>query len=682
MEKKVSVSRRPSKSHRFDGLMHLDMKHLSLIMLIAGSYNVLFGQGDDVFPISVTRQFHPPTSVLWENPNDGSPSEHVLSPQGISAPVKDSHFGYTHPHFLGDASVEDTALIARSRALGPAYIRFPGGNGSNKYFWDGNLPVAILQDDVVTVDGLIDPDAFNMGIDELFQICDSTGAEPVLVVNFSFARYGPGDDRVANAAGYAADWVRHVNQTLGRNVRYWEIGNENYGPWQAGYMVEGEQITGTMYGEMFQVFADSMKSADPSIQLGAVIYPLDEDYDDWTAGVLPEVQNHADFLIVHDYFTFSPNENNISYSQMMASVSEVSEDAASVRSMVSQYTSKDPDHFALAFTEFNSNTGNREVAMANALFIARVLLSQIEEGFDLSMIWNLQSGVAPDGGSHGLLAKNSPFQPDASPRPTYLTCWLLQKYLGVSIQPMNTGIPGVYAVETMHADAARGGVLINTSSQAHNVTWDSPSSSRPYVHWDVLSAQHETSKLVMLNGIGPSSVEGGPVAPERMMSRGTLEPGAVIFTVPAYSILAFSRASALETETIVSCEPYTLNNQLYTSSALVSTYSLDSQTGIAVPSQYELLIAEPGFCSTEGCMDSNFLEFDPFAVADNGSCQTPVVLGCMYNEAANFNPEANVDDGSCSMIVDENCPEDLDGDGSVNTSDLLVLLSTFSAICQ
>ena len=54
----------------------------------------------------------------------------------------------------------------------------------------------------------------------------------------------------------------------------------------------------------------------------------------------------------------------------------------------------------------------------------------------------------------------------------------------------------------------------------------------------------------------------------------------------------------------------------------------------------------------------------------------------MYNEAANFNPEANVDDGSCSMIVDENCPEDLDGDGSVNTSDLLVLLSTFSAICQ
>ena len=131
----------------------------------------------------------------------------------------------------------------------------------------------------------------------------------------------------------------------------------------------------------------------------------------------------------------------------------------------------------------------------------------------------------------------------------------------------------------------------------------------------------------------------------------------------------------METETIVSCEPYILNNQLYTSSALVSTYSLVSAANNMAS------IAEPGYCSTEGCMDSEFLEFDPFAWRTM-DLSNPSCLGCMYNEAANFNPAANVDDGSCSMIVDENCPEDLDGDGSVNTSDLLVLLSTFSAICQ
>lgn len=657
------------------------MKHVVYLALLVWFSGELFGQGHNVFPISTDRQHQTPGSMRWANPNDGSPAQSVLTYQGTVAPVKASHFGHTHPHFLGDASAQDTAVLARSQALGPAYVRFPGGNGSNKYFWDGNLPVAILQDDVVTLEDLIDPDAFNMGIEEFFQVCDSTGAEPVFVVNFSFARYGPSADRVAQAAGYAANWVRHVNNNLGRYVRYWEIGNENYGPWQAGYMVEGEQITGTMYGEMFRVFADSMKSVDPSIELGAVIYPLDEEYNAWTSQVLPQVQNDADFLIVHDYFAWSPNENNISFLEMMESVSEVSENAAAVRAMVSQYTSKEPDHFALAFTEYNSNTGHREVAMANALFIARVLLAQIEEGFDLSMIWNLQSGVSADGGSHGLLAKNSPHQPDGAPRPTYLTCWLLQHYLGVSIAPLNAEILDLYAVETTHANGAKGGVLINTGGQARTLTWDAPSTSRPYVHWHVLEADHETSKLVKLNGLAPPTSEGGPVAPERMMGRGTLEPGAVTFTVPPYSILAFARAAANEVETVVTCQPYSLGGQLYTASTLVSTYDLDEESGIAIPRQYELIVAEPGYCSTEGCMDPGFLEFDPFAVADNGACQTPLVEGCTYPESANFNPLANLDDGSCMVVLEDNCPEDLDGDGTISTSDLLVLLSTFSLIC-
>ena len=639
------------------------------------------GQGDDIFPVSNTRQFTAPHAMFWASPNDGSPSESVLEVDGPSSPIKRSHFGYTHPHFIGDASATDTAIVARSKAIGPAFVRFPGGNGSNQYFWDGNLPAAILQDDVITMENLIDPDAYNMGMDELFQICDSTGAEPVLVVNFSFARYGPGEDRVEQAAGYAANWVRYVNQTLDRNVQYWEIGNENYGPWQAGYMVEGEQITGTMYGEIFRVFADSMKAADPTIHLGAVIYPLDEDYDNWTAQVLPEVQNDADFLIVHDYFAWSPNENNISYAEMMASVSEVTEDAASVRAMVSQYTGKSPDHFALAFTEYNSNTGHREVAMANALFIARVLLAQIQEGFDLSLIWNLQSGVAANGGSHGLLARNSPNLPDGTPRPAYFALWLLQRYLGESLVTMATNVTGAYAVETTHANGAKGGILINTDSQTHTFTWDSPSNAFPFVHWDVLSAEHETSKLVALNGVSAPFVEGGPVAPEQMLGRGVLETEAVVFTVPPYSILAFSRASSAQSETIITCSPYIIEDHLYTTSTAISTYALDSETGIAVPMHYELLIAEPGYCSTEGCMDPNFLEFDPFAVADNGACQTPRVLGCTYSQSSNFDPAANEDDGSCILEIDNNCLEDVNGDGIIGVSDVLTLLSQFGQLC-
>ena len=49
------------------------------------------------------------------------------------------------------------------------------------------------------------------------------------------------------------------------------MGNENYGPWQAGHTVNGVQISGTDYGNIFNGFVDSM-AADPTIKIGAVIF--------------------------------------------------------------------------------------------------------------------------------------------------------------------------------------------------------------------------------------------------------------------------------------------------------------------------------------------------------------------------------------------------------------------------
>jgi hypothetical protein len=80
-------------------------------------------------------------------------------------------------------------------------------------------------------------------------------------------------------------------------------------------------------------------------------------------------------------------------------------------------------------------------------------------------------------------------------------------------------------------------------------------------------------------------------------------------------------------------------------------------------------------------MDPNFLEFDPFAVADNGACQTPRVLGCTYSQSSNFDPAANVDDESCILEIDNNCLEDVNGDGIIGVSDVLTLLSQFGQLC-
>ena len=65
-------------------------------------------------------------------------------------------------------------------------------------------------------------------------------------------RYGTSANPVAAAAHLAADWVRYDN---GR-TKFWEIGNESYGNWEAGYSIDvsknkdgqPEFITGALYG--------------------------------------------------------------------------------------------------------------------------------------------------------------------------------------------------------------------------------------------------------------------------------------------------------------------------------------------------------------------------------------------------------------------------------------------------
>jgi hypothetical protein len=57
------------------------------------------------------------------------------------------------------------------------------------------------------------------------------------------------------------------------------------------------------------------------------------------------------------------------------------------------------------------------------------------------------------------------------------------------------------------------------------------------------------------------------------------------------------------------------------------------------------------------------------------------VAGCTYPDAPNYNPNATVEDGSCEYPVDS-CVGDLDGNGEIIVSDLLLLLSVYATQCE
>ena len=64
----------------------------------------------------------------------------------------------------------------------------------------------------------------------------------------------------------------------------------------------------------------------------------------------------------------------------------------------------------------------------------------------------------------------------------------------------------------------------------------------------------------------------------------------------------------------------------------------------------------------------------------NGICDAEDVPGCTYPEAANYQSDATMDNGTC-VLEATTCAEDVNGDGLVGVSDILVVLSTFGQTC-
>ena len=85
-------------------------------------------------------------------------------------------------------------------------------------------------------------------------------------------------------------------------------------------------------------------------------------------------------------------------------------------------------------------------------------------------------------------------------------------------------------------------------------------------------------------------------------------------------------------------------------------------------------------CEVPGCTYATACNYVATANTDDSSCEweSCVVVGCTYSGALNFNEMATVDDGSCQY---SNCATDLDGDGAVATSDLLIFLVDFGTQC-
>ena len=140
------------------------------------------------------------------------------------------------------------------------------------------------------------------------------------------------------------------------------------------------------------------------------------------------------------------------------------------------------------------------------------------------------------------------------------------------------------------------------------------------------------------------------------------------------------------------------------------TITIMNSWASSVGASYDTDITFNGLCeglpAVPGCMDAGACNYDSDATVDDGSCEYSSCAGCTNSAACNYDPSATIDDGSCDLTScygctdstacnysagatnDDGscdyascaCPGDLDGDGQVAVTDVLLFLSDFGCM--
>lgn len=477
-------------------------------------------------------------------------------------------FGNNTNTYLGQM-VNEPVLLNYLRDLNPHLIRFPGGNLSSIYFWDAEPGIPPVDVPELLVNGDTgqlseagywygkNEQSWTLSLDNYYAMLGQTGTTGVITVNYSYARYGKSLDPVATAAGYAADWVRYDN---GRTT-FWEIGNENFGTWQAGYRIDTstnldgqpEVISGHLYGEHIKVFVDSMKAAaaeiGADIKIGAQLIErkVTESWEtdvvrNWNKGYFETAGNTADYYILHNYYT--PYQQDSPPATILSSAEDVTGDM--MRWMNETTSQHGVDLKPVALTEWNifSMGSQQMVSDISGMHAAMVLGELIKHEFGMAARWNIANGW-DDGNDHGMFNQGDApgGVPKWNPRPDFFHMYFFQRFFGDRMIWSGTqGEEAVVSYASTFSSGQVGLVVANTSqsTQQFDVELKNFSVGDRY-YWYVLEGADDGdfSRKVLINGTGPSGAAGGPANYKELKaySATTASEGGVKVSAPPHSVV-------------------------------------------------------------------------------------------------------------------------------------------------
>lgn len=463
--------------------------------------------------------------------------------------------------------VTEPVLSNHLNTLKPNILRYPGGSISDVFFWNAennklpaDVPASLLDAGGKSFAPYYwygkNADSWTFSVDNYYRLRQQTGSEGLITVNYGYARYGTGANPVAQAAHLAADWVRYDN---GR-TRYWEIGNESNGTWEAGYRIntaankdgQPEIVTGTLYGHHVNVFIDSMRKAaqeiGKTIYIGAYILEKQPESwqtatdKGWNTGVFATVANKPDYYVIHSYYT--PYKTNAPADAILATASD---NTTAMMTYVKQnMTAAGATVKPVALDEWNitSEGSLQQVSFINGMHATILLGEAIKNKYGMTSRWDLANGWA-NGNDHGLF--NIGDEPGVSkwnPRPAFYYMYYFQKMMGDRMLSSSFlyGGTGLLAYASSFTSGEKGVILVNKDN-ASKIVQVGMNNAKPgsRFYWYILTGgtdNGEFSRKVYVNNAGPTEQSGGPAN-----GYATIKPysaptsGGIKVTMPARSVV-------------------------------------------------------------------------------------------------------------------------------------------------
>ncbi|MBQ8041399.1 MAG: alpha-N-arabinofuranosidase, partial [Lachnospiraceae bacterium] len=229
----------------------------------------------------------------------------------------------THP--LADEDGFRTDVLNAMRKIKVPILRWPGGCFVSAYHWKEGVGKnrTPMFDKAWRVE---EPNSF--GTDEYIKLCQKIGCEPYICTNAGTGTPEEMSDWVEycnlKEQGKYTDWRKENGYEEPHNVKYWSIGNENYGSWEIGAK------TSTEWGRLVTESAKMMKRTDPSIELSAAALADME----WNMEILKNCGERLSWISLHGYWDFHKGTNSLeSYEECMAYTDDLDAPVRQVKSL-------------------------------------------------------------------------------------------------------------------------------------------------------------------------------------------------------------------------------------------------------------------------------------------------------------------------------------------------------------